>query len=821
MDTLLKPVVLLFDRFRFRTKFSIIMVVFLIPMLVYGYLLSSELRRTIALAELERQGVEYIKPLRQLVEHVAQHRGMTNVFLNGDASFASKINAKARQVNEDFTALKEVDDRFGEVFATARQVVGLLDKWQRLASGARSMPASESFSSHSALIAELIDYTTVIANVARMSSDPQPDTNALVEVLVESIPIVVESMGQTRGGGAGVAAAEAITPEKRLRLSVLTDRFAVAAKNMKSGFEYIFKVNPALRQRVGREVVAAISATENFQSATEREILNANAISITAGNYFSMGSKAISANLALYDKVLPLLDEMLQERGDEAQSKEIADAVLFIVVTLLLFYLFAGLYRALQRGVDDLQRVTTYFSEGDLTHRLQPKSRDEMAQIAHGLNHAAEDVGQSVLAIINSGDYLRRLGDQLIEASEQTQSGVCNQVGEINQAATAINEMSATVHEMAASTERTAGAADGARRAAEVGQQVVSETISAINSLAGDVAQSAEVIRRLEESSNSISLVLGGIRGIADQTNLLALNAAIEAARAGEQGRGFAVVADEVRTLAGRTQDATVEIQEMLERLQQGTAEAVSVMERSGESAQQSVSKAASAGDALQEITATVATIHEMTTQVATAVEEQSTVAEEINRNITNVNTLAEQTTVDADTSTEASNRVAALASEVWALLDRFKIDSASLQAALSNRSGLMEWDESLSVGIDEIDRQHKQLVSMLNELNQILAIGGGLQSVQRVLNGLANYTVTHFNYEERLLQKHNYPDFDQHKRKHEALLGKVVAFKERIDAGDVSVTDELLTFLKEWLIGHIKGTDKEYGLFLNEKGVG
>ncbi len=820
MNSLLLPAIKLFDRFYFRSKFIIIMMVFLFPMLLIGYLFSTELLRKIATAQLERQGIVYVAPLRQLIEHTAQHRGMTNAYLNGDKSFLPKIAEKARQVNDDFAALHRVDARLGDVLGTANSVDRLREQWQQLARSSRTMPAKESFVSHTELITGVIDYTAIIADKATLSSDPQPDTSTLIKAVIEFIPVVVENMGQARGAGSGVIAAKRITSEKKLHLSLLTDRFSVAAKKLKASLKYAFEVNPYLRQQIGREADAAIAATASFKEAIEREILQADTIQITASHYFSMGSEAINANFVLYDKMLPLIEQMLQEREDEATETGYITGTIFLGVLFFLFYLFMGLYKALERSIDDLLTTTEDLSGGDLTSRLHPTSNDEMAKIAHSINKMAEDMGQSVFAITNSSKYLAELGDTMIEASDQTLRGIHNQVGEINQAATAINQMSATAHEMASTTAHTAKTVGSAKKAAVSGQNVVTETILSINTLADEVGQSANVIRRLEENCNNIGSILGSIQGIAEQTNLLALNAAIEAARAGDQGRGFAVVADEVRTLAQRTQESTQEINEVLNQLQQGTSEAVLVMERSGESAQESVSKAASAGEALQEIIDAVSTIHEMTTHVATAVEEQRAVSDEINRNIVNVNTVAEKTAFDADSSTETSNRVATLGAEVRALLDRFKIDEEVLKERANASNYLMEWDASLNIGIDEIDRQHKLLVAMLNEVSQIFGENGSLKAVQRVLNGLVSYTHTHFRYEEQLLEKHNYPDIVNHKTKHKKLLAKLVTYKNKIDSGDDSISDELLVFLKEWLISHIKGSDMYYAKDLKEKGV-
>ncbi|VAX09526.1 Methyl-accepting chemotaxis protein I (serine chemoreceptor protein) [hydrothermal vent metagenome] len=818
MNMLLYPVISLLNRFRFRTKFLLIKVIFLIPMLLFGYLLSTELRRTINTAELERQGLEYIEPLRQLVEHLAQHRGMTNIFLGGDNSFSARMNAKAIQVNKDFSALQEVDAQFGQRLTTGKEVATLQKQWQQLATSANSMSAAASFSKHTILIADVIDYTNTIGNGASLTSDPGADTNALAISLIKFIPVVVENIGQTRGGGAGAIAAGELSADKKLKLSLLTDRFNVAKQNMEKGFAHAFGFNPTLQVDLARTVEDAVKATENFRLMTEREILATSQITISASDYFALGTKAIAANLALYDRTLPYLSQMLQDRSDEAQSKEIAGAVIFIAVLVLLLYFFAALYQALQHGIDELLEAAHSLACGDLTYRIELQSKDEIADLAQALNRVAVDVGQSVRAITTTGAHLNKLGEQLLVASEHAESGVSKQVDEINQAATAINEMTTTVHDVAQNTSHTSVAADTAQQAAKAGRYVVGEAIGSINLLANEINEAAGVIKQLEESANSINSILESIGGIADQTNLLALNAAIEAARAGDQGRGFAVVADEVRCLAQRTQQSTQEIHQMLDQLHSGTDKAVAVMERSGKSAKESVSHAASAGEALQEITSTVATIHEMTTQIATAVEEQSAVTVEINRNICNVNEVARQTAQDAGASSEASQKVAALASEVRALLDRFEIDGEALDNLKASRTELMPWSDDLIVGIAEIDRQHQQLVSMMNELHHVLGRNLGTTAVQRVLKGLVNYTVNHFDYEERLMRKHGYPlaDCDQHKQKHEALKAKVMAFKQRVDAGDAGdagdadITDELLEFLKDWLVRHIQRSDKE-----------
>jgi methyl-accepting chemotaxis protein len=269
---------------------------------------------------------------------------------------------------------------------------------------------------------------------------------------------------------------------------------------------------------------------------------------------------------------------------------------------------------------------------------------------------------------------LASAAEETSAVTTQTNAGISQQLSETSQVATAMNEMSATVQDVARNAVEAATAAKDADVTFDEGKKVVDRVISAIGELAGEVESAANVIQQLEEESRNIGSVLDVIKSIAEQTNLLALNAAIEAARAGEQGRGFAVVADEVRTLAGRTQESTQEIEEMISRLQSGTDNAVKVMESGKEITQVGVDQAAAAGEALQTINAAVEQISGMNTQIASAAEEQSAVAEEINRSIVSINEVAEQSSIGAQQTAAASDDLAKLAEQLKALVERFKV---------------------------------------------------------------------------------------------------------------------------------------------------
>ena len=297
---------------------------------------------------------------------------------------------------------------------------------------------------------------------------------------------------------------------------------------------------------------------------------------------------------------------------------------------------------------------------------------DEAGQVMLALKYLEKEAGGIVGRIADSSSSISSSADKLMSAIELNKVTIDSQHTETDMVATAVTEMSASIQEVASNAQLTAESATQANTEVNNSKQVVSRTMDAIHSLAADVEQAGEVIRKLNEDSDRISSVVSVISGIAEQTNLLALNAAIEAARAGEQGRGFAVVADEVRTLANRTHDSTREIQEMIEQLQDGASRAVDVMEQSRQQADNSVERGEEAVTSLNAITDAVATINDMSAQIAMAVKEQNAVAQEVSQNVVNIQQSSEMSVDGIHTSEETSTAMAAKAQEMKTLAAQF-----------------------------------------------------------------------------------------------------------------------------------------------------
>ena len=363
--------------------------------------------------------------------------------------------------------------------------------------------------------------------------------------------------------------------------------------------------------------------------------------------------------------------ERLDIESGEARNRLIISAVLALLLGVLAAWLITRqITLPLRSTLADVERIAS----GDLTATTQVTRRDELGVLQQGIQKMGTTLRELIGGIRDGVSQISSAAEELSAVTNQTSAGVSSQKSETDQVATAMHEMSATVQEVARNAEQAAQAATEADQEAREGDRVVAEVVAQIERMASEVVRSSDAMVALQNDSDKIGSVMNVIRAVAEQTNLLALNAAIEAARAGEAGRGFAVVADEVRGLAQRTQKSTEEIEQLVTALQGGTHQVSAIMQNSRNLTESSVDLTRRAGTSLARITSTVSNIQAMNQQIATAAEQQSAVAEEISRSVVNVRDLSEQAAAASEETAASSVELARLGSQLQTMVSRFRI---------------------------------------------------------------------------------------------------------------------------------------------------
>ena len=393
-----------------------------------------------------------------------------------------------------------------------------------------------------------------------------------------------------------------------------------------------------------KSITSGTSLSSLFNSDIQNNLLNKESINILQTS--SHDGRFLAA------KFIPSLNwfviieiptsEIYTPINNTSMQLVLMNMIVAILLIILGLWVALGFARPIIRASSMLSDIAS--GDADLTQQMQVDTKDEVGKLARSFNTFVNQLHSLIIAIASNSRDVTHIAKNLTESSLSTQHNTEEQQQSVDMIATAMHEMGATVHEIARNANETANAAKQSATDTANSERIVQSSIEGINSLFGKMQNASSVIQTLAQDVGDISSVLEVIRGISEQTNLLALNAAIEAARAGEQGRGFAVVADEVRTLAQRTQESTEEINSMIHKLQSGAEDAVSAMDEGIETARSSVEEADKAGESLQNITNAIAIITDLSIQVATATEEQSSVVEELNSHILNIKNMSDNT---------------------------------------------------------------------------------------------------------------------------------------------------------------------------------
>ncbi len=442
-------------------------------------------------------------------------------------------------------------------------------------------------------------------------------------------------------------------------------------QNLEDTFTAVKDIGEKLRPRLVSEETSLLTDAMTSLDSYMDVLRHSHALS-KAQLETEQAMNAVYANLRT--NIKEILDIQTHFRTQVASNAKTTAIALTLIAIILGSLIGVAIVRQITRPLNQAVKIAQAIGNRDMTGTAIEPRGDEFGTLLKALEQTRNNLSEALGEVNGITTQLAAAAEELSVVSHQTSSGVNNQRIETEQVATAMNEMSATVQEVAQNAEEAAAAAQKADRQAHSGNQALQVALSDINQLSQGVHKSAEAIQRLNQDSGSIGTVLTVINSIAEQTNLLALNAAIEAARAGEAGRGFAVVADEVRSLAHRTQQSIAQIEQLIANLQQGSKNAVEMMDSSRSLASLTLEHALLAGEELEAITRTVSEIQAMNLQIATAAEEQSAVAEEINISVVNVNNIADQSAAAVEEASASSAELARLGQSLQSLVARFKI---------------------------------------------------------------------------------------------------------------------------------------------------
>ena len=676
MKSLLYPAIALMNRLSFGMKFSLISVLFLLPMLATNYYLVRDSWREFQGTRVELQSLDLLGSslaLRRDLETL-NNQVQINATL-GQSGKAGDLEAKIGALEQSvLTRLQGLNPMATE----PEQITVFEGKRDELIAAFKAQQQETSLLSKSALIGKLLNkaqmLSQIIASQSGLSRDPQSDLRQLSELITSVTPQVTQTLGEGRAMGAYSLGQGFLNSSSSTRFDELLQQLE------KLQAEYGLKLQDALGS--SKAAHAALDGLAKASNASlkqgselyEEQVVMAETLEAPWQAFYDSVSQLMAKTYQLDDATLSFLGQQLDQRLAQNRTHMVVLVSALTAVFLLIFYLYAGFYASTRTTLRRLGAMMDKVAAGDMTVTFVAQSRDELGDLGQVFNGTVAKIHDLIERVGHTVSQVELQAGQVETVSARSNQAVSGQRTQIEQVATAMNQMSATAQEVARSAAAAVSSAHSVNDETVSGRGLVQSQQSSIARLASEIDLSVGVINQLATDSQSISSVLEVIKSIAEQTNLLALNAAIEAARAGEQGRGFAVVADEVRTLARRTQHSTEEIEQMISRLHSGVGAAVKAMGTSHEMASGTVGQSEKVQQALENILGAVGMIVDQNQQIAAAVEQQTAVAHDIDQNIVEINRAGEHAAQGAHQTEAASRQLSLQVIELKQLIGAFRV---------------------------------------------------------------------------------------------------------------------------------------------------
>jgi len=676
VKTVLYPAIALMNRLSFGMKFSLISVLFFLPMLVTNFYLVRDSYRQFVSTQAALESLDLLGEALSLRRELESYVDLVEInAMIGQSGQAGDLETRVANLQG---SLSDTLKGLAPVVYDAEQIAEFNSKRDEMIAGLQAVQDETSLQSKTVIAEKLLGSSQVfiklVASQAGLSQDRQREVRQMTELITVVTPLITAPLSEGRAIGAyslgqGFLNSSASTQfdELLLELEKLHAEYGLNVQEALSA-------SPAARAALESLATASQATLKESALLFEDKVVIADTLDTPWPQFYDEVSAAMGKTYQFNDAVLVFLDQQLQERLQENRGQMVLLVVALVVVFLLIGYLYGGFYVSTRTTLKSLGEGMDKVAAGDMTVSFTAQSQDELGELGQVFNQTVQKIHDLIERVGQTVAEVERQADRVEVVSGESNQAVAGQRSQIEQVATAMNQMSATAQEVARSAAAAVDSAHSVNQETVSGRALVESQVGSIQRLAGEIDQSVLVINQLASDSASISQVLDVIKGIAEQTNLLALNAAIEAARAGEQGRGFAVVADEVRNLAKRTQHSTQEIETMIAKLQGGVGAAVKTMNISHQMADGTVNESGKVQLALENILGAVGMIVDQNQQIAAAAEQQTAVAHDIDQNIVEINHAGERTAEGASQTEQASRELSELVSRLKQLIGAFRV---------------------------------------------------------------------------------------------------------------------------------------------------
>ncbi|MEH6344963.1 MAG: methyl-accepting chemotaxis protein [Bermanella sp.] len=673
MYGLLAPAINFMNRLSYAKKFGVISLTFFIPLVLLSYAILDQTYQHIKKSKTEKNSIQVIEDVLVMLDYANLYRDFATVeIIFPNSELTAKTNKVESQLVEALDNLK-LNYPSGVV---AQDIENKLDDWKdklRRGAGNNQPTVKDQYKSYDLVVQDLLFLAIKSAQISGISQDTNQDVQLLLNLMLTDYPSYHSALGLAHSVGVYSIHQKNIAAATYDLLNDTYDDVDLVSKNMAKNHNALLKGNVLFRS-FKEAFINIEQEAEAIRFKLDEDIISAVTLDIGWQGYSDFYIEKVGSLKKVRDIAIPSLNDILQKRIDELTQRFVIVLVAISLVMLLIVYLYAAFFWSVRSTVGHFFDAAQEISNGDMRVRVEVESKDEMGELTSEFNVMVEKIHTLLQAVHKTSSDVGLAMDQVGTNAEQSNRAASEQLKQTEQVASAVTQMSASAGEVNRQSKEAADSASKATNQAGAASTVVDETLSQINSLADEIMQSTDVINQLSENSSNIGSMLAVIKGIAEQTNLLALNAAIEAARAGEQGRGFAVVADEVRTLASRTQRSAQEIEEVMTSLHSGISNAVDVMGNSHKMAQETVESSSKVGSALEVIVEMVDAISAINSQISSSADEQTQVAQAIDSNVIKINELGRATVVDAEHTVKAIKEVTALTESLQEKLERFQV---------------------------------------------------------------------------------------------------------------------------------------------------